>query len=301
MKRTLTLLASAAFIASPAWAELEFNTKRASHEAKPTDETFETVFKFKNSGRYPVVVKKVDSNCGCISASTDKDRYEKGESGSVTAVFKIGSAEGIQTKSVAVVYAEELPVVKPKVIQEADPSDPLTLPAPVPAPAEPAAPRIGPTSTDRLTVELTVPTLIQIEPKITKWTIGDPAETKKITVTMNHESPIAIKDVRSSRDNVKVETKEIEAGKIYELSLTPASTDKVQLGMLTIETDCDLKKHEKKLAFFSIQRAEPTSEPQVLPIPKEKDKEVEPEEAEKPASGEAVNVTTVETKEEPSS
>ena len=100
---------------------------------------------------------------------------------------------------------------------------------------------------------------------------------------------------------MRVETKELEVGKKYELSLTPSSTDKVQLGMLTIETDCELKKHKKKLAFFSIQRPDPNPKPQALPIPKVKDDEAAPKEANKAVSGEAVDATPVETGEKPSS
>ncbi|MFT4638434.1 MAG: hypothetical protein ACI8T1_001755 [Verrucomicrobiales bacterium] len=303
MKRTLSFLASAALMTSPTWADLNFKTKRAIYEAKPTDESFETVFKFKNTGKHPVVVKKVDSNCGCISAITDKDRYERGESGTVTATFKIGSAEGIQTKSVSVVYVEELSVVKPKIVQTVDPDDPLVVtPTQQPARAEPIAPIVAPTKTDRLTVELSVPTIVNIDPKITKWTLGDPSQTKTILVTMDYQDPITIKDIRSSRDNVKVEMKEIEAGKKYELSLTPTSTDKIQLGMLTIETDCSIKKHHKKLAFFSIQRAEENPPPKAAPpAPKAADDEAAPEDAGKPVNGEAVEASATAANEEPSS
>ena len=255
MKWTLFLISCGYLTASSAWADLDFKTKRVTYKAKPAEKQFEATFSFKNTGKNPIDITKVDSNCGCLSAKTDKDRYEKGESGKVVAVFKIGSAEGVQSKSINLIYKEDKPVVKPKVVAPStDSSDPLAfIEQPKPEPVQPV---VSLPQTDRLTVELIVPTIVQIDPKITKWDMGSETETKTIRITMDHEEPINIKSVRSSRDNIRVETKEIEAGQRYEIAVTPQTTEKVQLGMLTIETDCQIKKHRKKLAFYSIQRPE---------------------------------------------
>ncbi len=249
MKRA-SLIAALALGFTSAHAELSFKDKRFAYAAKATEETVTATFEFKNTGKLPIAIQKVDSNCGCLRAEADKDRYAKGESGTITAEFKIGSAEGKQTKQVWVVYGEEKPVVQAKVIGETA--------TPNKAPQD----KVVSTTTERLTVELTVPTLVSIEPKITKWVIGSKPEPKEIRVVMDHDKPVHIKDVRSSRENVTVETKEIEAGKEYVLVLTPKSTEKVQLGMLTIQTDCEIAKHQKKLGFFSISR------PERKPLPK---------------------------------
>ncbi len=256
MKRTLAWLAAICLGSGLAQADLSFPSKRNTYEAKPAEESFETVFEFTNTGKHPVIVEQVDSNCGCISAATDKKRYEIGESGTVTAVFKIGSAEGTQSKSLTVFYAEEKPVVRPKVVGAG------TEPPPAAAAGKTTTPTAatGARQRQQLTVEVHVPSLIRIEPKVTKWPVGAAAETKTVEVTMNHEEPIVIREVRSSRENMKVEVKELEKGKRYQLHLTPEVTDKVQLGMLTIQTDCAIKRHQKKLAFFSIHR--PTRSPQ---------------------------------------
>ena len=294
MKRPFLFILLPSLALSSSWADLKFDSKRISYEAKPDEQQFEAVFEFKNTGKHPVNIKKVDSNCGCLSAKTDKERYAKGESGTVTAVFKIGSAEGVQTKNVSLMYAEDLPVVKPKVVQPVETpntSDPLAFRETPPPPPEPVKPVIAPTQTDRLTVELTIPSLIQITPKITKWDVGSPPETKTVDLVVDHDEPIRILGVRCSRSNVSVETKEVEPGKRYELALTPNSTDKIQLGMLTIETDCSIKKHRKKLAFFSIQRPAPEAEAEAEPIPAE-------EEAADPAAEDPAKPATAQTSEE---
>ena len=293
MKRSLLFIFLPTMALSSSWADLKFDSKRISYEAKPDEEQFEAVFEFKNTGKHPIDIKKVDSNCGCLSAKTDKERYAKGESGKVTAIFKIGSAEGVQTKSVSLMYAEDLPVVKPKVVQPAETpntSDPLAFRETPPPPPEPVKPIVAPTQTDRLTVELTIPSLVQITPKITKWDVGSPPETKTVEVVVDHDEPIKILGVRCSRSNVSVETKEVEPGKRYELALTPESTDKIQLGMLTIETDSSIKKHRKKLAFFSIQRPLPETAAPVVVDPAPADEaEATDNEAKKPATAQTAD------------
>ena len=86
---------------------------------------------------------------------------------------------------------------------------------------------------------------------------------------MMRDEPIHLKKVTSSRENLVVETKAIEEGKVYELTLTPKTTEKIQLGMLTLMTDCEITKHQKKLAFFSIERPGRTK-PAPKPKPAEK-------------------------------
>ncbi len=238
--RLLASFLALVLTAGHASAQLEFASKHSRYQAKPTDTQFESSFTFENTGSHPVVIREVDTNCGCILAEADKERYGKGESGTIKAIFKIGGAEGVQTKTVSVSYYPDKSGDAPW-----DPKAPPYAPAP------------GDLKTQRLTVELDVPAIIEVEPKIIKWPVGAPSETQKITVTMKHEEPIAIRQVKSSRESVKVEVKEIEGGRLYELLVTPTTTEKVQLGMLTIETDCSIAKHRKKLAFFSVHRPQP--------------------------------------------
>src|ERR1700720_1086005 len=47
-------------------------------------------FKYKNTGDKAVRIKSVRSSCGCTTAQTQKDQVDPGESGEITATFKIG-------------------------------------------------------------------------------------------------------------------------------------------------------------------------------------------------------------------
>ena len=69
---------------------------------------------------------------------------------------------------------------------------------------------------------------------------------------MEHLTPIRITEVKSSREDVRAELKTVKDGESYIITLTPSSTEKKRLGMLTIVTDSKATRHKKKLGFFSI-------------------------------------------------
>lgn len=252
-------------------ADLKFEKRMNSYTAKPEEERFTSTFNFKNASKVPIEIKKVDSDCGCVKAEADKSIYKPGESGKITAVYSIGSNEGTQNKTLWVVYAAQvavLPPPTPGTEANATPAPAQAKPAtenPEAAVDDPnagdeateAAPPPVQPKTEKLTVSLTIPSIMEISPKITKWKQDDQPESKTVTIEMKHEKPIKIREVRSSRDTMKVELKTLEEGKRYELHLKPDSTKDPQLGMLTIMTDCEIPKHEKKLAFFTIERAAP--------------------------------------------
>ncbi|MEM7386486.1 MAG: DUF1573 domain-containing protein, partial [Verrucomicrobiota bacterium] len=69
---------------------LEFDKRLVVHDAKPEEEEFSAIFHFQNKTKGPIKILKLESNCGCLSATSDKDVYQKGEKGKVTGVFSIG-------------------------------------------------------------------------------------------------------------------------------------------------------------------------------------------------------------------
>lgn len=239
--RTLCVLLSFLCAGLPClWADLTFEETSVFRKLSPSDETVAVSFAFKNTGDSAVVIQNVDSNCGCLSAVTDKQRYAPGEAGRVDAEFKIGSVVGTVTKYVWVVYDDEKePATGEKAAESGDSGD-----------------EEGNRDPRRVTlsVQLDIPAIMEIEPNPVKWAVGGKPEPKVMKLTVTHDKPIHVKEVRTSRENVSVEVKTIEKGKVYELVLTPKSLDKVQLGMVIIETDCDVEKHAKKLGYFSIVR-----------------------------------------------
>lgn len=185
---------------------------------RPEDDKAAAVFHFRNSGDRPVKILKVETSCSCLSAVLDKEVYEPGESGQGTAEFKVASFVGRQEKGVKVTT---------------DHPD---------------------QSVWEIPFVLIVPVVIEIEPRTLQWWVGEEAEPKRFTVRMVGEEPMKIKDVVSTRESVEFTWKEVESGREYEIEVTPTSTESVLLGALKIETDSEIPKYQRQLAFFSVYR-----------------------------------------------
>jgi hypothetical protein len=49
----------------------------------------------------------------------------------------------------------------------------------------------------------------------------------------------------------------IEEGKKYEIVVTPASTEKVGMGVIHVETDCSVQRHRSQRIFTVVRHAMP--------------------------------------------
>jgi hypothetical protein len=78
-------------------------------------------------------------------------------------------------------------------------------------------------------------------------------ESKTIEITMKHEEPIHVTSVNSVNPNFEIELKTVEAGKRYELLVRPTNTDTQRIGLITIETDCAIKRHANQRAFTVVR------------------------------------------------
>ena len=203
-----------------AFAELKFGNKEIEIKSKPSDEVVSFVFPFKNVGKKSVSVIDVNLTCSCLSATTDKESYGPGEEGYLKAIFSIGSFTGIQRKSMTVISQDE---GKEKV-------------------------------RDSLLAILTIPDVVTIEPELIKWNVGEEPVEKVFTFKVPYVDPIKITNVTCTREGFDVSVVKKKEGREYEIKLKPQATSKPMLGMIKIETDSKLKKHARKLAFFSIAR-----------------------------------------------
>lgn len=238
---------------SLAQAELVFEKEHLKLAPEPDAESITATFAFKYTGERPINIQEVDANCGCISATSDQDRYVKGESGKITFVFELGSKEGKQANRVWMIYTEEaITGKKATPTKDLGPSgeDPNTLVTPM---------------TKSLKVDIDIPIIVNLEPKMTTWQVGSKPEPREVKVTMKHLTPIRITEVKSSREDVTAELKTVKEGESYIITLTPSSTERKRLGMLTIVTDSKAERHKKKLGFFSVA-AELPKEPGGGPV-----------------------------------
>jgi len=219
----MRLLSVVIFLASAAAAVagLEFEKKSVDIEAKPADENLPVEFPFTNTSEKSITIQEVTYACSCLAAETDKEVYAPGEKGVLNAVFKLGSFTGYQRKAMTIVALEE------------------------------GTEEAGRT---QLMVGVKIPDVIKITPELLSWTVGEEPLPKSFTIEVPHKDPIGIKQITCSRQGFEFELKMLEQGRKYEVSLTPEKTTSPMLGVLKIETDCEIPKHQRQLAFFSIAR-----------------------------------------------
>ena len=203
------------------FAQITFEDKEIEITARADQEKVKFVFPFKNSGNEAVEIINVNLTCSCLSAKTAKEKYSPGESGKLEAIFSIGSFTGVQRKSMTLTSQQD-----------------------------------GKEKTrDSLLAILTIPEVITIEPELIKWKVNEEPAEKVFTIKVPHTDPISIKGVTCSREGFNFSWKEIKKGREYEIRIKPLSTSSPMLGMMKIDTDSKIKKHQKKLAFFSIARS----------------------------------------------
>lgn len=205
----------------PAGAGLEFESALIKVDAGLNDKTVTRDFHFTNRGDKAVSIKQADGGCSCLQAQVagGKLGYAPGESGTIRVVFEVGSFQGTVDKNISVWL-------------DGDPED-------------------KPSTT--LTMSVTIPVIIQVEPKTVKWEVGSPAAPKVIDVMMNYEKPIHITAVATSNGTFSAKLTAVEEGKHYRIEVTPEKgTDSAALSIIRIETDVDVEKQRVQQGFAVI-------------------------------------------------
>lgn len=187
------------------------------------DETKASVdYAFKNETKERITIREAKGFCSCTSVqiSGGKKFFEPGESGVIRINFEMGNETGKIEKVAAVILEGD---------DEASP-------------------------THQLKLVIDIPVLVEIEPKTVKWEIGAKAEPKTIRLAMKAEQPIHIKSVSPSTETFSQELKTIEEGRLYELVVTPKSTEKSGLTIFRLETDCKIKNHGTLQVFAVLSK-----------------------------------------------
>jgi hypothetical protein len=179
-------------------------------------------FPFVNKGDSDAIIERYDAGCPCatVGVKDSKLAYKPGESGTVRIVFDMGLIPGTVDKVVALFL-------------KGDPSSNPSV---------------------KLTTRITIPALVEVEPKSLIWEVGSKPEPKTVTVTMKHTEPIRILSVSGADARFSQELKTIEEGKKYEIVVTPASTEKVGMGVIHMETDCKRDRHRSHRVFTVVRK-----------------------------------------------
>lgn len=182
-------------------------------------------FTFKNESAEEVIIDRYDAACTCINAQIKGGQlvYKPGDTGVIRAAFDTSLFSGTEEKTVAV-WLKGDPSNKPSIT---------------------------------LTTRVIIPVLVEVEPKTLIWETGEKVGPKTVTLTMHHNEPIRVNKVSGADARFTQELKVIEEGKKYEIVVTPASTEKVGMGVIHVETDCSVQRHRSQRIFTVVRHAMP--------------------------------------------
>lgn len=185
--RVLLALVLAAGIAAPASAALTWASTSFSGQTQPLQKTLEIAYAFKNTGEKPVAIRDVQTNCDCTAATTDKKIYQPGEAGVLRAQFTVGDRGGVYQRAITVFTDDG------------------------------AAPQ-------RLTLQIEVPELAAVAPRVREWSIGAAADEQAIDIVVHDAIRVTFTDVFVSTESFKARFEPVEAGRRYRLFIAPVST-----------------------------------------------------------------------------
>ena len=168
-KTTTIVLASLLLSLSNVNGTLVFAKKTTSSDLEYGAEKFDFSFSFVNSGEESIQIEKVSAMCGCTTTTLKKSRIESGDSGVISGTFMVGDRKGHQVKAIKVFTNDQ------------------------------EEPQIT------LTLELTIPQIAKLTPRLLVWHSGDITEEKTISLELNGDYETELKSVTLSNDKFRME------------------------------------------------------------------------------------------------
>jgi hypothetical protein len=188
MKKRIFIFTLSILLPLATRAELKWEQTQLELHPGVADKEAVGHFKYQNAGSVPVHFKSVRSSCGCTTAQTQKDQVAPGEKGEITATFKIGDRTGTQVKLVTV--------------ETDDPAHPTTV----------------------LTLKAVLPELLQIQPTMVYWNIGEEAKPKTIMVRPSKDFPVKDLTVNSPSPDFLTKVNRDTATGEFKVEITPKET-----------------------------------------------------------------------------
>lgn len=203
MNLKTTAVLAAVLIGGLACAQAQLTWEKTEVELKPKPGEQEAVaqFKYTNNGDKPVRITNVKSSCGCTVPALKKNEVAPGESGEITATFKIGNRTGTQVKTVRV-----------------DTDHPSS-------------------ATTNLVLKAVIPELVQVQPAFVWWASGEAPKPKTITVRAGKDVPITTIDVTSSNPEFTTKVEKGSAPGEFVIQVAPKDTSRTLSATLTIKPD----------------------------------------------------------------
>ena len=167
-------------------------------------------FAFANETDRPVTVKSVRALCSCAVPALEKKTYKPGERGEIDVVFAIGQATGVQQGTVYVVTDAPKDAIK------------------------------------KLTLQVTIPTVVKISGGPLVWTTGGPAQPKTLELALAQDLEVHVLGVDSTHDLIRPRLTRVSA-KLFKVAVTPQRTDVPARAALRIDVTAGGKPKVYKL------------------------------------------------------
>lgn len=196
--------------------DLVFRPYSQKVTADPGEKTIEVTFAVENTADKPIGIASLESGCECLEVSINLNPIPARETATITGVFDIEKLRGSSERKISVV-----PEGKDRAIF--------------------------------LTTQIEIEPVYEIIESMTSWSRGGAAETKTVVFRVVRDKPVHVLSAESKRPEVSCELVEVEKGRLYHLRLTPASTENSLLGIVRLETDCEIENYARPLAYYSIQ------------------------------------------------
>lgn len=205
---------------APLQAQLKFDATEKTQSISAREDRLTTTFNFTNNTNRKIRIIEVESNCGCMKATSDAKFYEPGQSGKVEAVFNMLGKSGKLRKTVT---------LKTDIANQGE----------IP-----------------LSVIVDIQPVFTLEPSLLTWKMGEPATPKKVIVRITDSQAIHVTQASPNKKGVNTAIRTVEDGKVYEIEVTPSSTAAKLNGAIGIKTDCSVSRLQQQLAFYRIDTAE---------------------------------------------
>ncbi len=197
-------------------ADLVFEPLSQTVKADPGEERVEVTFVIKNPGAQPVRIVSLESGCECLEVSIDRNPVAAGGESNIHGIFDVSKLRGSSERRIIVLpEGRSRPVL--------------------------------------LNTKIEIAPIYEIEPAMTNWTRGSEPATQTVTFRVLRDKPVHVTSAESKRPEVACRLVEVEKGRLYHLELTPASTEKTLLGIVRLETDCEIESYARPLAYYSVQ------------------------------------------------
>lgn len=202
--------------ASTRSGDLVFEPAFQAVKAETGQTIVEVAFAVRNTGTAPVSIDRLESTCLCLLVEIDRNPVEPGGEATIRGVFDTEKLMGKSERRITVATSQA--------------SRPVFL-------------------TTRIDTE----PIYTIDTPLTVWAVGSAPEPRIVEFRVVREAPVRVLDARSQRPEVSCEILVVEEGRAYDLKLVPESTEAPLLGVVRLETDCEIESHARPLLYFSMQ------------------------------------------------